>query len=130
MTLSKALDAPGTRSRLRFDALAQALVGSRCGACSTASWPARAICHLCGSPEVAQVPLAGGGELQTRTTVWVARPGIEAPYTLCMVQLDDGVKVFGQLREEGAEVAVGGRVRVRVPQADGDEQLPFWFEAG
>lgn len=129
MTLSKALDAPGTRERVRFDVAAQALVGSRCGSCAAPSWPARAICHVCGSPDVAQVPLAGGGELQTRTTVWIARPGIDAPYTLCMVQLDDGVKVFGHLRDDEQPVAVGGRVRVRVPASDAGEAIPFWFEA-
>lgn len=129
MTLSKALGAPGTRSRVRFDAAGQALVGSRCETCRTASWPARAICHACGSAEVEQAPLARAGELQTRTTVWIARPGIPAPYTLCMVQLDDGVKVFGHLREEDGAVAVGGRVRIHVPAAGGGAQLPFWFVA-
>lgn len=129
MTLIKALDAPGTRARPRCDPLAQALVGSRCGACGTASWPARAICHVCGSPDVAQAPLGRGGQLQTRTTVWIARPGIPAPYTLCMAELDDGVRIFAHLREGDRPVEVGGRVRVVVSPDDAGNALPFWFEA-
>lgn len=125
MTLSKALEVPGTRERPRFDSEAGALAGSRCTACGVSSWPARAICHACGSPDSTQGPLAATGRLQSRTTVWIARPGIPAPYTIAMVELDDGVRVFGHLRD-AAETPIGAAVRVVV----GDEDVegpPFWF---
>ncbi|WP_406636527.1 Zn-ribbon domain-containing OB-fold protein [Amycolatopsis sp. WGS_07] len=124
MGLNAALKVPGTAERPRDDG--QALVGSRCGECGAASFPARAVCHRCGTAAPAEHTFAATGVLLTYTTVHVPRPGLPAPYTLGQVALDDGPMVFGQVRTDGTEPVAGMTVRVRIGGAD--ETPRYWFE--
>lgn len=66
------------------------------------------------------------GRLDSFTTVWIGRDGIEPPYTLGQVKLDDGPLVFGHVRELPADAHVP--VRVRVAVATDGAFPPFWFE--
>ena len=67
------------------------------------------------------------GELVSHTTVWVERPGLEAPFTLAEIRLEDGPRVFGHLRALPPEGEPARAVRLRV--ADGEDAVPpFWFE--
>jgi uncharacterized OB-fold protein len=67
------------------------------------------------------------GALVTFTTVWVPRPGIEPPYTIGQVKLDDGPLVFGHVRGLAADAHVPCPVRVVVAEKD-DAFPPFWFD--
>ena len=114
------------RARRASTARAGALRGIRCQACGEASWPARAICNRCGSTEVAEESFATAGQLLTHTTVWVPRPGLEAGYTLGLVQVADGPSVFTHLRGVPADASVPLAVRLVL---GGEGQVPpFWFE--
>lgn len=126
MDLSAALAMPPTGQRPRLDHGAGRLVGSRCQACGATSWPARAICNRCGAAAIEQLPLARTGTLLTYTEVWVRRPGLEPPYTLGQVHLDDGPLVFTHVRG----LAEDSRVPLPVQIAIGEEgALPaFWAE--
>jgi len=127
MELNHALEAPPTGSRKRYDREAGTLTGSRCENCGNSSWPGRAVCHVCGSAAVAWTDLAPEGRLMTKTTVWIPRPGVPAPYTLGMIDLDDGVRVFAHLAEgEGGTPRVGDVVTVRFTE-EGTEGPPFRF---
>ena len=127
MELSAALDYPPTAERPRFDRDAGRLVGSRCRNCGALSWPGRPVCHRCGQARMQQTTFAPGGSLLSVTTVWVAREGIEPPYTLGQVKLDDGALVFGHVRGLAADAAVPVRVRA-VVAADQAAFPTFWFE--
>ncbi|HTU15263.1 MAG TPA: OB-fold domain-containing protein [Solirubrobacterales bacterium] len=128
MELTQALEAPPTGSRRRYDREAGTLTGSRCGGCGTSSWPGRAICHVCGSADVTWTNLAPKGRLVTKTTVWIARPGVPAPYTLGMIDLDDGVRVFAHLAEgEEGTPRVGDAVGIHFSD-EGSEGPPFRFK--
>jgi len=124
--LSDALQMPLTGERPRLDRERQGLIGSRCAECGTPSWPARAICNRCGSAVIELVPLSRSGTLLTYTEVWVQRPGLEPPYMLGQVDLDDGPLVFTHVRG----LADGSRVPLRVEIVVGEEgALPaFWVE--
>lgn len=76
---------------------------------------------------MAQVQFSPGGCLLAHTTVWVARDGIEPPYTLGQVKIDDGPLVFGHVRRLAADAQVPQRVRLTVAAA-ADAVPPFWFE--
>jgi uncharacterized OB-fold protein len=68
------------------------------------------------------------GDLITYTTVHVARPGLEVPYTLGQVSLPDGPLVFGQVRGMSGEPALPLRVRLALSS---DPAVPgpwYWFE--
>jgi uncharacterized OB-fold protein len=127
VALSAALDFPGSASRPRFDKAAGQLVGSRCGGCGAVSWPSRAVCYRCGKPLMIECAFEPTGSLLTYTTVWVARPGIEPPYTLGQVKLDYGPLVFGHVRGLAADAQVPVPVRLAVAIEEGAFP-PFWFE--
>jgi uncharacterized OB-fold protein len=127
MGLSRALDMPGSAQRPRLDREAGVLVGSRCEHCGATSWPARAICHHCGVPTTGLERFAPRGSLLTHTEVWTARPGLEVPYRLAQVQLDDGPAIFCHVRALAPGRPVPLPVRL-VVAADDAAVPPFWFE--
>ena len=126
MALADLVRLPDTQDRARLDVGRGVLVGSRCSSCGATSWPSRAICHRCGSPAVDETDFARDGSLLTYTTVWVPRPGLEVPYTLGQVELQDGPVVFAHVRglQEGARVPSP----VRLVVVGGTSVPPFWFE--
>ena len=71
------------------------------------------------------VAFAREGELLTFSTVRVPRPGIEAPYTLGQVRLDDGPTLFTHIRNlpEAASVPL----RVRLVLGEPGATPSFWF---
>jgi uncharacterized OB-fold protein len=116
-----------THDRLRLSRVDRRLVGARCRSCGAAAWPSRAVCHVCGSIDVGEVLLEPTGTLVTFTTVWVSRPGLEAPYTLGQVMLDDHVGLFAHVRGLPDDARVPLRVRLSVAPSEADVP-PFWFE--
>jgi uncharacterized OB-fold protein len=127
MELTAALDAPLTATRRRADRSAGALVGGRCADCRTTVWPRRAVCFACGSAAMVEEELAATGTLLTHTTVSVPRPGLETPYTLGQVEIDDGPRVFCHVRGVGENTTVPCAVAVAF--AERDDAVPlFWFE--
>jgi hypothetical protein len=126
MELTAALEQPNVGDRPRFKRDTGVLVGSLCGSCGRRFWPARAVCPACQSAQVGPVELAAAGRLITFSTVWVARPGLDAPYVLGQVELDDGVRLFAHVREL-PEPSAGDRVRL-VFGTDDSDVPPFWLE--
>ena len=126
MALIDALRAAPAAERVRVDREACRLVGTRCPSCGATSWPARAVCHRCGEAPVEETAFGPGGELLTHTTVWVGRPGLEPPYVLGQVKLDDGPLVFVHVRELPADARVPLRVSL-VLAGDAAAVPPFWF---
>lgn len=128
MALSMALGSAKTASRARVDRERGCLVGARCTACQTPVWPARAVCHRCGSAAVEAVKFESTGMLVTYTTVHVPRPQLEAPYVLGQVRIDgDGPVVFGHIRGLVGERTVPLRVRLGLAP-DPDVTPWYWFE--
>lgn len=125
--LTRAEHAPPTGARPRVDAAAGRLIGSRCAACGTRSWPARAICSACGSDELGLEPLPAAGTLTSYTTVWVPRAGLPTPYVLGHVDLGDGASVFAHVREAADGLTVPAAVRL-VVAPDPADTPSFWFE--
>ncbi|MBI4172238.1 MAG: OB-fold domain-containing protein [Actinobacteria bacterium] len=127
MELSAALGVPLSGQRRRFDRVAQRLVGSRCSACHATSWPRRAVCHNCGMPAPAEVRFEPTGVLVTHTKVWIARPGLESPYSVGQIRLVDGPVLFGHVRALPEDASIPLDVRLVFAEDEG-EVPPFWFE--
>jgi uncharacterized OB-fold protein len=125
--LSPALTATPSHQRKRFDWETSRLIASRCEDCGTVSWPARAICHHCGSARSAELVLSEHGSLITYTTVWVPLPGLEAPYTLGQVDLPEGVRVFAHIHNLRDGTLVPSPVALVRAEEPGSIP-PFWFE--
>jgi uncharacterized OB-fold protein len=132
VALNRALTAVATGARPRIQD--GALVGSRCTACGTRSWPSRAVCGRCGSDELAQEALPAVGELLSYTSVWVARGPFTPPYVLGQADFGEGAVVFGHVRGLPDDAHVPLPVSVVIAPVSvviappGDEPLDFWFE--
>jgi uncharacterized OB-fold protein len=68
------------------------LMAARCRACGHTSFPPRADCARCLSPEFEWVAIGGACRLVTWSRVTAAPAGFEAlaPYTVAVVDLDEG----------------------------------------
>jgi uncharacterized OB-fold protein len=102
------------------------LVVSRCRACGRRSFPPIATCPHCGAAEVEAADAAGGGAIYSWATVHMplaAEFASQAPYTIVVVDLDEGARVFGRLLGSAAGLAAGAPVRFE-PYRDGGRSLP------
>ncbi len=75
------------------------LLGLKCRACGTITVPPKIACRHCTGSELEVVELKGSGKIRTFTTVNVASEGREneVPYTIVMVELDEGPWLMGNL---------------------------------
>jgi len=75
------------------------LLGLKCQDCGAITVPPKMVCRQCASPDMEVVELKGSGKIRTFTTVFVASEGREdeIPYTIVMVELDDGPWIMGNL---------------------------------
>jgi len=78
-----------------------ALVGEVCPHCSAKIFPPRDICPECGDEAKDHYQFSGRGEVYSYTTLYNAPAGYEeqAPYTVAMVQLEEGPLVTAQLTD-------------------------------
>jgi uncharacterized protein len=75
------------------------LLGLRCHECSKYTCPPKMTCQECGSPDLEIVQLSGKGQIRTFTQTFVAPQGreCEAPYTVVLVELEEGPWIAGNL---------------------------------
>src|ERR1700759_4706313 len=89
------------------------IVFQHCEDCGAAVWYLRTVCPNCMSLDLSLRHSAGEGVVHSLTTLH--RPGHPArsgdvPYTVALVDLDDGVRVIGNLRQDATTTGIGGRV--------------------
>jgi uncharacterized OB-fold protein len=91
---------------------ADAMTYGRCEACGKRWFFRRDFCPHCGSTQVLTALSAGTGVVYAATVV-VRAPSPEwrerAPYGLCLVDLDEGVRV---MTHASLGIAIGDRVRI------------------
>jgi uncharacterized OB-fold protein len=87
------------------------LVGMRCAACGTKAFPARPVCSKCNAESgLEPAPLSPRGTLYTYSEVHVAPKDFATPYVIGFVDLEDGVRVFGQVEGSAATLQPDQRV--------------------
>lgn len=102
-----------------------ALVGEVCPHCHGKIFPPRDICPECGEDARTLYSFSGRGEVYSFTTVNQAPAGHEenAPYTVALVQLEEGPMVSAQLTDlDDTPVQIGMPVEMvtRKLRSDGD----------
>lgn len=101
------------------------LMAARCRACGHRSFPPRADCERCLSPEFEWVEIAGRARLATWTRIAAAPSGFErfAPYTVCVVELEEGGRALAWLGSSVAEseLRIGMSLQL-VPRLDEDSE--------
>jgi uncharacterized protein len=117
------------------------LMGLKCNDCGTITCPPLMVCAECASTNLEIVQLSGKGKIRTFTVVNVTAEGREneVPYTLALVELDEGPWIMGNLVDIdprkvtmdviGKRVKIGNRVFPGDHFSDKSEARPaFSFE--
>jgi len=88
------------------------LVGEICERCGARIFPPRDVCPECEAPAKTPLVFSGRGEVYSYSTVYHPPRGFEefAPYTVALVQLEEGPMVTAQLTDVDAD-----HVRVGMP---------------
>lgn len=102
------------------------LVGEICEKCGAKIFPPRDVCPECEKAEQKEVAFSGRGEVYSYSTVYHPPSGFEefAPYTVALVQLEEGPMVTAQLTDVDADqVKIGMPVEMvtRRIQSSGEE---------
>jgi len=85
----------------------------RCRTCGQVSYPKHAICSACRGETFEPLEIEGEGAVLTYTDVYALAIDYETRYLrLAIVQLDSGLRVHGQLRDESPKA--GKRVRTTI----------------
>jgi uncharacterized OB-fold protein len=108
------------------------LVGGHCPGCGAFYFPARSVCSRCLCGDLERVPLCSSGSLYTYTVIHQSLPQFQTPYILGYVDLDDNVRVAGQLVDVDVDaLELGMRLTTQVePRENADGDLVLWFRFG
>lgn len=104
------------------------LVGEVCPHCDEKIFPPRDICPDCGEDARDLFQFSGKGSVYSYTTVTDAPSGFEesAPYTLAIIELDEGPLVTAQLTDfDKGSVDIGTPVEMvtRKLRSEGDQGM-------
>ena len=100
-------------SRAYWDGLrAHRVVLQRCPACGRTRFPPMPSCPSCGTPGADKVEAGGAGAVYSFVRVhraFSADHAAEVPYTVVVVELDEGCRVLGRIEDHG-RAAIDDRV--------------------
>ena len=104
------------------------LEGSECTKCKTSYFPTRKLCPACRRKgSIATKMFSGKGTIYSFSEIYAPPAGfeLEAPYTIAIVQLEEGPKITAQIVAPHPQVKIGDSVEAVFPkiQEDGQEGL-------
>ena len=107
------------------------LMGSRCKECGYETFPPRADCPECMSGEFEYREISGKGKVFTYSRIDSAPTGFDdvAPYTITVVELEDGGRLLGWLGESipEADLGIGMDVQVVPRIFDETEDIKVYY---
>ena len=104
------------------------LMANKCNECNTLILPPKPMCTKCLSANLKWVELKGTGKLLSYTVIHVAPEQFQsmAPYTVGIVDLDEGVRLPGMIFGTSPDkLKVGMRLKVDFNSSE-TEQWPAW----
>ncbi|HWF24959.1 MAG TPA: Zn-ribbon domain-containing OB-fold protein [Solirubrobacteraceae bacterium] len=123
---------PSEVTRPYWDAAATGrLCLQRCQGCGALQHPPRALCTGCGGPSrLVWEEVSGAGSIYSSTAIHRALiPALatHVPYTLAVVELDEGPRMVTAVRGASLEaVTIGSRVRVAFESVSAEVVLPVF----
>jgi uncharacterized OB-fold protein len=104
----------------------------RCDGCGALRHPPGPLCPRCGSPDPGYVVAAGTGTVFSYVVHHHPPvPGKRLPLVIALVELDEGVRVLGEMTGVGPDqVSVDMPVRIEFLRIDGELTLPAWRPVG
>jgi uncharacterized protein len=105
------------------------LMAGKCNRCGKIHLPPRPLCDNCYSQEFTWMDVSGKGKLLTYTIIHVAPPQFQvlAPYTVGIVQLENGLRLPGMVSgvAEG-QLKVGMELTVDFKACSAGQAWPQW----
>jgi uncharacterized OB-fold protein len=105
------------------------LMGGRCKRCGAVHLPPRPVCSKCFSKELEWVKIPPKGKLLTYTIIHVAPTLFQSmtPYTVGIVQLENGLNIPGMIKDVAAdEIKIGMNLKVVFNSSLASSQWPQW----
>ena len=103
------------------------LMLKHCIDCDTSHYYPRSYCPHCGSDKTEWRTAQGEGEVYSFTRMV---RGVETPYLMAYVLLDEGVSVLTHLQSPNwSEVHIGMRVKVNYSASTSGQNVPFFVPA-
>ncbi|MEM3796973.1 MAG: Zn-ribbon domain-containing OB-fold protein [Candidatus Bathyarchaeia archaeon] len=105
------------------------LMGGKCRKCGKIHLPPRPLCDNCFSTEFEWVDLPTTGKLLTYTIIHVTPPQFQnmAPYTVGIVELENGIKLPGMIRDVPLDgIKIGMRLKMEFGGLQQTQQWPQW----
>lgn len=100
----------------------------RCGGCGALRHPPGPMCPQCGSPDPGYLVAAGTGTVFSYVVHHHPPvPGKRLPLVIALVELDEGVRVLGEMvGVSPGQVSVGMPVQIEYLRIDDELTLPAW----
>lgn len=98
------------------------LLGCVCEGCDNLMLPPRMICNKCGSTDLKEHCFDGKGTIKTKTTIYVPLTKFQdlSPYTVGIIELDEGPSITGMILGEIDKIKIGAKVEaVYLDEGDG-----------
>ena len=104
------------------------MVGEVCNQCGIKLFPPRDVCPECSKPAYEPFTFSGNGRVYSYSTIYQPPAGYEefVPYTVALVELDEGPLVSAQLTDiEQEEIEIGMPVEMvtRKLREEGEDGL-------
>ncbi len=89
------------------------LIGNKCKKCGKIYFPPKVFCKECSSTNLEEYKLKEEGKIITFTKIHVAPSGFEnrVPYFIGIIQLEDGVKITGEIIGDEKKIKIGAKVK-------------------
>jgi uncharacterized protein len=107
----------------------QKLMAGKCLKCGKIHLPPRPLCDNCFSQDFEWVSVSGKGKLVTYTVIHVAPKQFQdlTPYTVGIVELEDGLKIPGMIQSTTQEhLKIGMELTLDFGTCSGPQQWPNW----
>ncbi len=103
------------------------LLGCICEECKNMMLPPRMICSKCGSTDLKEHCFEGKGIIKTKTVVHVPLTKFQdiGPYTVGIIELDEGPLITGMVLGDVDKIKIGDRVEAAYIDVGEEKILAF-----
>lgn len=104
------------------------LMAAKCNECGTVLLPPKPMCTKCLSTDLKWIELEGAGKLLSYTVIYIAPEQFQSitPYTVGIVELQNGLRLPGMIRDVDAEeIRVGMDLKIDF-DTSASSQWPAW----
>lgn len=103
------------------------LKGCLCGGCDNLMLPPRMICTKCGSTDLKEHCFEGKGIIRAKTVVRIPLTKFQElnPYSVGIIELDEGPMVTGMILGEIDKINIGDRVEAVYMDVEDEKILAF-----